>query len=900
MALAPGTRLGVYEVVSLLGEGGMGQVFRARDTKLGREVALKVLPEYFAADPERSARFEREAQVLASLNHPHIATLHGMEAHEASHVLVMELVEGDTLAERIRRGPLPAPEALGIAIQIADALQEAHDKGVVHRDLKPANIKITPDGKVKVLDFGLARAADVEPSAINVTHSPTLSLMATQAGVVLGTAAYMSPEQAKGLRADHRSDIFSFGIVLYEMLAGRQPFQGETAPDVMASVLARDPDLTVLPPALHPRLLESVRRCLEKQPRRRWQAIGDLKADLEEIAVRPLTMPLDAAASTGRNRPLWMRSLVVGGTALVAASLTAAAFVFTRTPAPQPIIRFTVPLEEGTTFTNLNRQALAISGDGSTVAFVASARLFTRRLDESRSVAIGSIEGARDGGANSVVFSPDARMLAYYSNSMIRRVAIAGGAPVALAQLEQAPYGLSWDGDAIFVGQGTGGIVRVPATGGRVDTLVTVADGEEAQGPQLLPDGDTLLYTVATGNALDRWDTARIVARSLATGETRTLIEGGADARYVATGYLVYAVGGVLFAAPFDADRLQLTGPAVPAVQGVSRAVAAASGTAQFAVSATGVLAYIAGPVQVGAGSQQMVLTDLSDGIAPLKLPASTYESLRISPDGSRVVYSAASAGLTDVWVYDLDGRTAARRLTFSGLNRYPIWNGDGTRVIYQSNRDGASSLYWQAADGSGAAEPLTMAEGAAQHAPASWLPGGGVLYTVESGGSFSMWTLSMPQRQNQRVGSIESTDPLAPALSPDGRWLAYTLAEASHVVYVEPFPLTGARYQISKGDDGHHPVWSRDGRQLYYIPGPAPAFAVVQVSTTPTFTFSDPQPLARSFTLNTGPIVHRSYDITPDGRFLGLVVAGEAQSGGGVEVVVNWLEELKPLMRAN
>ncbi len=435
MPLANGSRLGLYDIIAPLGVGGMGEVYRAKDTKLGRSVAVKVLPDAFLADPDRVPRFEREAKVLAALNHPNIAALYGMEEAEGRHFLVMELVEGETLAERLQRGRLEVEDALRIAVHIADALEAAHEQGIVHRDLKPANVKITPDDKVKVLDFGLAKAMETAPAAGNLTTSPTLSMMATQAGLILGTAAYMSPEQAKGFRADHRSDIFSFGAVLYEMLTGRQSFHGDTAPEILASVLVRDPDLAALPPNLNPRLIDLLKRCLEKSPKRRWQAIGDVRAEFEAIAPAPRTMPA-AAEIVAPAKPLWRRAIPVVATALVASALTGAAVWRLRSPRPPSITRFSIALPEDQRWTNTGRRMVDLSPDGTQIVYVANARLYLRTMADLEARPISGTEALS--GVTQPTFSPDGRSIAFYSNAerALKRIPVSGGAAVAICPAE--------------------------------------------------------------------------------------------------------------------------------------------------------------------------------------------------------------------------------------------------------------------------------------------------------------------------------------------------------------------------------------------------------------------------------------------------------------------------------
>jgi len=960
VALNAGFRLGLYEIISLAGAGGMGEVYRARDTKLGRDVAVKVLHDAMAADPERIARFEREAKVLASLNHHNIAALFGMEEADGRHFLIMELVEGETLAEKIRHGSglmadgygrgqpstigdqpsaishqlprgLPVVEALAIALQIAEGLEAAHEKGIVHRDLKPANVMLaggqtlssetygglTP--LVKLLDFGLAKAWDDRSASLSprqgsgqagerpgLTHSPTLSMMASQAGMILGTAAYMSPEQAKGFPADHRSDVFSFGVVLYEMLTGRQPFQGETAPDILASVLAREADLHTLPPNLNPRLLDLVRRCLEKAPKRRWQAIGDVRAELETIAANPHAAPVSVAQPSAPPRPLWRRALPAVVTAVVVSALTAGAMWRLRPSIPAPVMRFAIAIPDGQQLTAQGR-AIAMSPAGTHIVYVANRRLYLRSLSD---LEVRPITGADNAGSTqpgNPMFSPDGRSIAYFEQGTIKRIALSGGAAVTVCEADQI-FGMSWDGDTIFFGQGSKGIMRVSANGGKPELVASVKTGELAHGPQLLPDGQTLLFTLATGTALDRWDKARIVAESLKSHERKTLIDGGSDARYLPTGHLVYALGGVVFALPFDVRRMTPSGGPVPILEGVRRTNTGTTGSAQLGISDTGALAYVPGPVSTTSGQMSVGLFDRKGGSELLKIQPGAYRLPRMSPDGKHIAFGSDDGKEASIWIYELSGTSSMRRLTFEGQghNRFPVWSADSQHVAFQSDREGDLGIFWQRADGAGTAERLTKADEGVSHIPESWAPDGErFLYNAGKGGATtSLWVFSLKDRKAARFDAVES---LARTLtgavfSPNGRWVAYASQEgrASSAVYVQPFPPTGAKYQISKNaDDGHHPMWSPDGAELLFGAGlGAPPLNAVRITTQPSFTVGEAMPVPRPFQ-GAGPAVERPYDISRDGQhFLGLVDAAQTQSGAPatpqIQVVLNWFEELK------
>ena len=892
MPLPLGAHLGSYEILGPLGSGGMGEVYRARDTKLGRLVAIKVILEQFASDEERVGRFEREAKMLAALNHPRIASLYGMERVDGQHFLVMELAEGETLSERLRRGAMPVGETLAIAAQIAEALEAAHERGVVHRDLKPANVKIAPDGGVKVLDFGLAKVMETEAASSSVANSPTLSMMATQAGSILGTAAYMSPEQAKGLPADHRSDVFSFGTVLFEMLTGRQPFPGDTAPDVLASVLVRDPNLESLPPGLNPRLRDLVRRCLEKAPKRRWQAIGDVRAEIEAISADPYggsTIP----QATVPPPPLWRRTMPYVATAITAGALTGlAVWLAVRPTAPAPVARFSLPLPEGQQFTNGGRQIIAISPDGTRIAYVANQRLYTRLISELQSRPIPGTEGD-GGGVLNPAFSPDGTSVAFWSaaDGTIKTVAVGGGAVVTIGPADR-PNGMRWTRSGILVGQGGKGILRVSGSGGKPESIVAVKTGELAYGPELLPDGVTVLFTLAAQGADNRWDSAQLVAQSLKTGERRVILDGGSDARYLRTGHLVYAQGGLLFAAPFDPERLSI-GDRIPMVEGVRRSDGGQTGVAQFSVSDTGSLVYVPGPVSGLSATSDLALVDSTGAVERLKVPARAYHSPRVSPDGKLLAVGVDDGSGANIWIYDLSKGAAMRQLTFGGRNRFPIWAADGRRVAFQSDREGDRAIFWQNADGTESAQRLTRAEPDASHVPESWSrTGERFLYIVSTGSGSTLWTFSVPGAKAEPFGETESAFPLHAMFSPDGRWVAYSVFTSRNTgLFVEPFPRTGAKYRIAP--NAIHPLWSPDGKELFYLSG---ALFRVTVTMGRGFEFSSPVQVPRPFQ-NPGPTVARAYDMMPDGRrLIGTVAPGPGEAGASsqINVVLNWFEELK------
>jgi eukaryotic-like serine/threonine-protein kinase len=776
MPLESGSHLGNYEIVDRLGAGGMGEVYRARDLRLGRLVALKVILEAYASDSQRVERFQREARLLAALNHPRIASLYGFEQAGGVRFLVMELVEGETLAERLRRGSMPIEEAIAIGLQIADALEAAHEKGVIHRDLKPANVKITPESQVKVLDFGLAKAVENEASQ-EAANSPTLSAMATQAGLILGTAAYMSPEQAKGFAADHRSDVFSFGIVLFEMLTGRQPFQGETAAEILASVLVREPEVSGLPADINPRLTEVITRCLQKNPKRRWQHIGDVRAELEAIASSPRSM-IGHGLWAGPPKPLWRRALLPAACALIAASLTGtAAWWWKPIPSRAPLISFSHVLPEGQRFASPGRSVVAISPDGTDLVYVVAGerRLQRRPLEDLNAAPIHGTEDTVN--VSAPVFSPDGQSLLYFavSDRTLKRIPLAGGVPLTICPATN-PTGIDWSDDGIVFADNEG-ISRVAPGGGKTELLVPRAPDVFLQMPQMLPDGQTLLFSITNSNAANRWDVARVVVHSLKTGVQKTVIEPGSSARYLRSGQIVYTMGGTLFAITFDVDRLETRGTPVPVIEGVARASTTVSGVSQFSVSDTGTIAYVPGAAGVSQGLDVFVANRSGAELKLMKLPPAAYNNSRVSRDDV-VALESDEGGSAQVLIYGLAGTSAIRRLTFGGNNRFPIWTPDGKRVTFQSDREGDAGVFWQDADGSGAAQRLTRSEQGESHIPESWAPDGqSLLVTVLKNGKYTLSVFSLRDRKVLPVPGAESAMPIDAMFHPNGKWVVYRAA---------------------------------------------------------------------------------------------------------------------------
>jgi serine/threonine-protein kinase len=715
-------------------------------------------------------------------------------------------------------------------------------------------------------------------------------MMATQAGLILGTAAYMSPEQAKGLPADHRSDVFSFGAVLFEMLTGRQPFQGDTAPDVLASVLVRDPGLESLPRDLHPRLRDLLRRCLEKAPKRRWQAIGDVRAEIEAVAADPHGTGIVHFSTPAPG--LWRRAVPIVFTAVVAGVL-AGLGVWTATRSTPPVSRFTLTLPDGQQFTNAGRQVIAISPDGTRFAYAANQRLFVREMSELEARPIPGAEGS--GGVLNPTFSPDGRSLAFWSatDETIKTIAVTGGAPVTVCRADR-PHGVRWSADGILVGQGANGILRVSPSSGKPEQIVSVKTGELAYGPELLPDGETLLFTLALRTAEDKWDSAQIVAQSLKTGARRVIVDGGSDARYLASGHLVYAHGGLLFAAPFDRRRLSLSGSRVAVVAGIRRSDGAQTGVAHFGVSETGSLVYIPGPTSGLSSHNQLAFSDRAGVIQPLKIPAGAYQVPRVSPDGTRVALGIEDETGANIWIHDLSDERSMRQLTFGGRNRFPVWTSDGQRVAFQSDRETDHAIFWQRADGTDTAQRVTRPDEGESHIPESWSRSGDrFLFSTLTSAGYTLWSFSVADGKAEQYGDVRSAFPLSAVFSPDGRWVAYQLfSPRDNGVFVEPFPRTGAKSRIAPRGIG--PVWAPDGKELFYTT--AGGFFRVSIKTGRAFDFSTAESIPRPFE-NFGPTVARVYDMMPDGqRLIGILGSGERQGDAWtqINVVLNWFEELK------
>jgi serine/threonine-protein kinase len=889
-----GARLGSYHIEARLGAGGMGEVYRARDTRLGRDVAIKVLPEGSADDAERNARFEREAKLLAALNHVNIAQIYGFESTGGSQFLIMELVDGETLAERIARGAVPPDVAFRIAHQIAEGLEAAHEKGIVHRDLKPANIKTTPDGKVKVLDFGLARALEGSTPAAN-TLSPTLSIVATNAGLILGTAGYMSPEQARGHAADQRSDVFSFGCILFEMLTGRQTFPGETITDVIAAIVARDPDWRALPPALHPRALELIRRCLVKDRKQRWHSIGDVRVELEAI----LADPNGSEAPAGHRAPAApLRNRIAGMTAaaLIGALTATAATYFATRPVREskPIVRFPVIVPADQSLQATPRNVLAVSPDGRRIVYATNRGLFLRNLDDSQArLLAGTEQGAAP------FFSPDGQWVGFLARDQnkLKKIAITGGAPGDIGEATALElHGPVWNSDNYIYWGRPGSVQRMSADGGKAEAIIRLKEGETAHRPQLLPDGDGLLFTLTTETGREGWDTAQIVVESITSHERQVVVRGGTDGRYLPTGHLLYARGPDLLAAPFDL-RTKRTGTGIPIVEDVRRALSANAGgaDAQAAVANDGSLVYVAGSDGL---SEDLVLTvvDQAGKRRPVNVPPGAHSSPGLSPLGGQITFSTNDGREQSIWVGDLSGKDPPRKLTYDQPSSRPLWSPNADRVFYSVSGD-KPAIYSQRVAGGPAEKVVDLPPDTVAQLE-GWLPDRMTLLYTErqpgAAGSKGIFMLRPGQKPQLLVAPPASNS----SVSPDGQWLAYAKQIAGRTeVFIEPLPPNGDIRQITFNGAGN-PLWSRDGRQLFMVAFGSRQLLAVDIENGLPKGAIRPLPIEGIAT--PGP---RPYDVSADGKSFLVMFSKRAETtdvpADRIEVTLNWFEELKARARA-
>jgi len=898
MPLAAGTKLGPYEITSPLGAGGMGEVYLAQDARLGRCVAIKILPDKFSRDAQRMARFDREAKVLASLNYPNIAAIYGLEESSGVRALVMEFVDGPTLAERVANGPLPLDETLPIAKQIAEALEYAHERGIIHRDLKPANVKITPNGTAKVLDFGLAKALEDDFSTTDISTSPTMSHAATQAGILLGTAAYMSPEQARGKKVDRRADIWSFGAVLYEMLTGKPTFAGETISDTLAAVIRAEPDWSALPGNVPPSIVRLVRRCLTKDPNRRLRDSGEARIALDAAISGT---PEDAAApatTTEQTQPLWRRALPWALAAIAIALAIAFSSLYWRASQPEPhrVMQLSLALPEplAGVFDPNPGSPFALSPDGSKIVFVTSAagkpqQLYLRSLDQQTATPIPNTDNATQ-----PFFSPDGQSVGFFALGKMRKVALHGGPPTLLSDAP-TPHGASWalDDTIIYAPNFGSGLLRVSSAGGPPQALTTPNPKEQEishRWPQILPGGRDVLFTIQVGSAAT-YDDARIAVLSLQTGKWRTILQGGSYARYAPSGHIVYAHAGSLVAVAFDLPRMEVSGSPVPVQEGVVTS-ALTSGGAEYDVTPSGLLAYVSGNAKPPARS--LVWVDRKGLAKTLPAPPRVYSSPTLSPDGKLLAVQINDNGLLAIWIYEF-ARNTLTRLTFGpGSSSTPLWTPDGRRVIYNT-RSPSPSFRSKLADGSGKEETLYSKEfddpGAT---PVSVSPDGKALL-------FSAY--SPAGKQAIHALSLDGSDTIQPFLqtpanfngshfSPDGRWVAYTTDESGRrEVCVQPFPIAPGKWLVST-EGGQYSRWARNGREIFFVSGDqSNQLMSVDVETQPGFKAGTPHPLFST----SGYLAAGNYDVAPDGQHFLMIKQEDALTNPKeLNVVLNWSEELK------
>ena len=895
MALAAGTRLGPYEIKAPLGAGGMGEVYRASDTRLGREVALKLLPEAFASDAERLARFEREAKLLASLSHTNVAGLFALEearpAGAAAPVrfLAMELVAGEDLAERLRRGAVPLDEAVPIARQIAEALEEAHEKGIVHRDLKPANVKVTPDGKVKVLDFGLAKAWSSDAtsgSAPDLSQSPTLAHTGTAAGLILGTAAYMSPEQARGRTVDKRADVWAFGVVLFEMLSGKRLFEGETVSDTLAAVLRQELDWSALPASTPSAVRSLLRRCLEREPKKRLRDVGEARIALESpLAADPPGASAPAAGVSGARG--WL-AWAVAAAALLAAAVFAIRGRRADAPAP-PLVQLDVQFAEDVVPAILGAR-IALSPDGQRLCFVAAAgsdtSLYLRPLDQPRATAIPNTAQARQ-----PFFSSDGSEIGFFTSSELRRVSIGGGASNTITEVPADSRGATWgdDGTIVFVASQQEGLFRVPASGGtpaRLTTLDAARNERSHRWPSFVPGTRKILFNVAAASR--SFDEATIELVDLDSGKRTPLALMGAMPRY-ADGRLLFVRDAKLYAAPLDLVAGRLASAPVVAAEGVSSDPR--NGTCQYAVARNGLLAYV--PGQGARREGLFVWSDRSGRTTPLLDRQDLYLSPRISPDGRKVALQIGLLGHEDVYVADVAGGPPLR-LTFGDhSDTSAVWSPDGRRVAYASVPGNRYVLLVKNADGSGEAKQVYEAPSGHLSVPTAWSSDGRTLLVQESGtgSAFDVLALDLASGKTRPVVSTPMTD-VDGGFSPDGRFVVYSSGSQGRTqVFVRTLAEGGGQWQLST-EGGARPIWLKTGEIVYQQPGlPVSQWMSVPVRTS-TFGFQAGKPQAL-FRMRVDPEpLMRVWDVSPDGqRFVLVQPVGMPTEVPGVRVrmVFGW-----------
>jgi serine/threonine-protein kinase len=903
-----GTTVSHYRITAKLGEGGMGEVYRAHDERLDRDVAIKVLPEEVAQDEARLARFEREAKLLASLNHTNIATLHGLEEHEGQRFLVMELAEGETLAERIKKGAIPVDDALPIALQIAEGLEAAHEQGIIHRDLKPANVMLSPEGKVKILDFGLAKAWAPDEGDADLTHSPTLTAQMTAAGVLLGTAAYMSPEQARGKPVDKRADIWAFGCCLYEMFAGKRLFGGETVSDVLASVLREEPDWAVLPSKVALPVRGLLARCLDKDPRSRLQHIGEARILLEGVATAPaIEEPSKVGFAPARR--MTTRVLPWALTAILAGTLIAL-LAFRERPetveTPALTAALSVELSDGDPLPQDGGAAAVPSPDGRFITFVAgfvgTQHLYLRALGDLGPRLLSGTEGAV-----SPFFSPDGQWVGFFSDPRLKKVNITGGAPVIVCGGALTPRGGTWStsGDIVLTPSVNSPLYRVRSEGGTLEPVTELdgsADERSHRWPHAIPDSDWVLFLVQHyGND---YEDGNIEAVNLATGERRLVYRGGAFPVYSRSGHLLFARGGTLFAAPFDAERIEVSGEPRPVVENLLSSTGDQQihdGSAQIAIGGTGLFAYRLGePTDVRSA---MVLVDRQGKVTPVLPDLADSTSPRFSPDGSRIALIQSARPGSDLWVFDRDNNQLSRLSAGTAVRGNPIWTPDGERITFCQATEGESlNIYWMRADGTGGEELLLAGDQLLW--PGDWSPDGRTLLFYQYDPGTTDWDLLTLRLPDELGGQPTVQEFLrTPALefggvfSPDGRWVAFMSNESGqNLIYVARTDDPDRRWRVSDLQ-GRYPRWPRDSSEIFFKSGNRIISVTVSTERNVFRIVQSREIVAGTFQAYSGL---PGYDVSPEGQQVVMFQSQDPSTEAVLRHVViqfNGFEELKRLV---
>jgi serine/threonine-protein kinase len=887
-----GKTLTHYEILEKIGAGGMGEVYRARDSKLEREVAIKILPAEMVQDQERLARFRREARLLASLNNPGIATIHGLEQEGSTTFLVLELVKGEDLAERLHRRPLTLDESIAIALQIATALEFAHENGVVHRDLKPANIKIAVDGTVKLLDFGLAKSLEGQANDPAHSQSPTVTEGISQAGAILGTAAYMSPEQARGQSVDKRADVWGFGCVLYKMLAQTSPFAGKSVSDTLAAILTKEPDREAIPPETPEGVRFLIDRCLDKNAKTRLRDIGEARIILEGVQSGSPTRVIPGSKSRAPQKSRGDRVRTGSMVAVAVAAVLIAAWSFLR-----PSGRSTVEPVHLTMNLGANRSLrltpntadFAISPDGTRVVFMAmdenGARLYVREMESDSPEPLPGTEGAFG-----PFFSPDGRWVAFFAvDGTLKKISTGGGTPITICDASRYSLGGSWasDGGIVFASRDTTGLAIVSADGGSPKSISSPnrERGESSHGfPQFLPGEREILFTILRGGAIEDSD---IAVLSLEEGTHQIVHSGGRHAKYASTGHLLYGAQNSLVAVPFDVARLEVTGAPFTTLENVY--TAPWFGATHYDFSKDGTIIYTAGiPRQQERElvwvSREGVQTPVVVGPQPFRIPP------RISPDSRSVVIGHEKADRTEVWIYDLKRGTGHPLDSHESHGALPFWTTDGRRIIFASNRTGPFNIFWRFSDGSGAAEVLQSSE--RDVIATSCSPDGNLLayYEINPSTQRDLWILSLSEESPPRPFLVTPSDERAPMFSPDGRWIAYVSDESGRdEVYVRPYPGPGGKLKIS-AEGGVEPFWSENGLEIYYRHGRRLFEAAFRAGNSgaagiPKILFEGDFLLS----YNANP----AYDIGTDGRFL-MIRGGRQSRPSELQVVFGWFDQLR------